>query len=73
MALTPGRRLGPCEILSAFGAGGMAEVYRTTNTKGQVAVKIPPQALGDADRLARVERDVKTPLLNPPRVAERAP
>jgi hypothetical protein len=51
----------------------MAEVYRTTNTKGQVAVKIPPQALGDADRLARVERDVKTPLLNPPRVAERAP
>jgi len=28
MALTPGARLGPCEIVNPLGAGGMGEVYR---------------------------------------------
>src|SRR3990170_23353 len=43
MALAAGTRLGPSEILSPLGAGGIGEVYRATDTKlgREVAVKIP--------------------------------
>ena len=57
MPLTTGTRLGPYEILSALGAGGMGEVYRATDTnlKRQVAIKVLPQAVAaDPERLARV-------------------
>ena len=47
MSLTPGSRLGPYEIVSALGAGGMGEVYRARDTRLErtVAVKILPEAL----------------------------
>src|SRR5215469_11297545 len=42
MALTPGSRLGPYEIQSAIGAGGMGEVYRARDTRLNriVAIKV---------------------------------
>jgi serine/threonine-protein kinase len=53
MALTPGVRLGPYEIQSAIGDGGMAEVWkgRDTTPGRDVALKILPDHLPvDADR-----------------------
>ena len=46
LALTPGVRLGPYEILSALGAGGMGEVYRARDTKlnRDVAIKVLPDS-----------------------------
>ena len=54
MALTPGTRLGPYEIVSALGAGGMGEVYRARDPRldRQVAIKLLPTALA-ADSHAR--------------------
>jgi serine/threonine protein kinase len=63
LALTPGTRLGPYEILSALGAGGMGEVYRAHDTKlnRDVALKILPDAFAsDPDRLARFTREAQT-------------
>jgi serine/threonine protein kinase len=54
MSLTPGTRLGPYEIVSAIGAGGMGEVYRAIDShlKRSVAIKVLPASVaGDADRL----------------------
>jgi serine/threonine-protein kinase len=47
MALSAGSRLGPYEILSAIGAGGMGEVYRARDTRLDrlVAIKVLPQGL----------------------------
>jgi len=49
MALTPGTKLGPYEIQSPLGAGGMGEVYRARDTRldRTVAVKILPSHLSD--------------------------
>jgi serine/threonine-protein kinase len=73
MALSPGTRFGPYEIVDAIGAGGMGEVYRATDTKlgREVAVKTLPSALAaDADRLARFEREAKLlATLNHPNIA----
>ncbi|MGH7682080.1 MAG: serine/threonine-protein kinase, partial [Candidatus Eiseniibacteriota bacterium] len=63
MALSPGTRLGPYEILAALGAGGMGEVYsaRDTRLSRDVAVKVlPPAVAADPDRLARFEREAKS-------------
>ena len=62
MALASGTRLGPYEILSALGAGGMGEVYRARDTKlnRDVALKVlPPAFMADADRVARFEREAR--------------
>jgi Tol biopolymer transport system component len=62
MALSPGSRLGPYEILTPLGAGGMGEVYRARDRKldRDVAVKVLPQFVAaDPDTLARFEREAK--------------
>ncbi len=54
--LSNGTRLGPYEILSAIGAGGMGEVYRARDSRlnRDVAVKVLPHSFADdADRLRR--------------------
>src|SRR6202050_1954095 len=72
MALIPGTKLGPYEIQSGIGAGGMGEVYRAHDTrlKRDVAVKVLPQALSlDADRLRRFEQEaLATAALNHPNI-----
>src|SRR6202795_1321626 len=63
MAILPGRRLGPYEILSAIGAGGMGEVYRARDTRLDriVAIKVLPTHLADRSELCeRFEREAKT-------------
>jgi len=62
VSLASGTRLGPYEILSPLGAGGMGEVYRARDTKldRDVAVKVLPERLAaDTDALARFEREAK--------------
>ena len=62
LALTPGTRLGPYEIQSALGAGGMGEVYKARDTRldRTVAVKVLPADLAaDPDRRARFEREAR--------------
>ncbi len=63
MALTSGTRLGPHEILSAIGAGGMGEVYRARDTRlnRTVAIKVLPPHLADRSELReRFEREART-------------
>src|SRR5438132_6864469 len=73
MSLTSGARLGPYEILSAIGAGGMGEVYRARDTRlnRDVAIKVLPEAFAqDADRLARFKREAQVlASLNHPHIA----
>jgi Tol biopolymer transport system component len=62
MSLAPGSRIGPYEILSPLGAGGMGEVWLTRDTRlgRDVAIKALPEAFAhDRDRLARFEREAR--------------
>ena len=59
MSLATGSRVGPYEILSALGEGGMGEVYRARDSKlnRDVAIKVLlPAVANDPDRLARFSR-----------------
>ena len=62
MPLLTGSRLGPYEILSAIGAGGMGEVYRARDSKlgRDVAIKVLPDAFArDSARMERFRREAK--------------
>jgi serine/threonine protein kinase len=63
MTLSAGTRLGPYELVSPVGAGGMGEVYRAKDTRLErtVAVKVLPARLSSsAESRQRFEREAKT-------------
>jgi Tol biopolymer transport system component len=72
MNLPSGTKLGPYEIVSLLGAGGMGEVYRARDSrlKREVAIKVLPQGLSfDAERLRRFEQEaLATAALNHPNI-----
>ena len=62
MALATGTKLGPYEIQSPLGSGGMGEVYRARDTRleREVAVKVLPASLSsDVSLRQRLEREAK--------------
>src|SRR5262249_42547122 len=72
MPLTPGKKIGPYEIASLLGAGGMGEVYRAKDPRigRDVAIKIIPATYAsDQDRLRRFEQEARAAgVLNHPNV-----
>ena len=62
MPLTTGARIGPYDVLSPIGAGGMGEVYRARDARlgRDVAIKsLPNLALADPERVTRFEREAQ--------------
>jgi eukaryotic-like serine/threonine-protein kinase len=73
MSVAPGTRIGPYDVISMLGAGGMGEVYRARDSRldRSVAIKILPESFRkDPERLARFEREARTlASLNHPNIA----
>src|SRR5260221_4745536 len=62
MAIQPGTKLGPYEIVAPLGAGGMGEVYKARDQRlgRDVAIKVLPPAFSrDAERLRRFEQEAR--------------
>jgi serine/threonine-protein kinase len=74
MAITAGTRLGPYEVLSKLGEGGMGEVYRARDTRlnRDIAIKVLPAPFAvDPERVARFEREAQAlASLNHPNIAQ---
>ena len=74
LALTPGTRLGPYEIVVLLGAGGMGEVYRARDSRldRDVAIKVLPAAVAhDVGRLRRFEHEARAiASLNHPHICQ---
>jgi|SRR5260370_7007 serine/threonine protein kinase len=63
MALSSGTKLGPYEIISPLGAGGMGEVYRSRDARldRTVAIKVLPESLSNnAEHLQRFEQEARS-------------
>src|SRR5215472_13631234 len=63
MTVTAGTKLGPYEIISPLGAGGMGEVYRARDPRleREVAIKVLPAGVAtDPERLKRFEREARS-------------
>src|SRR6266511_3207500 len=72
MTISAGSKVGPYEVLSPLGAGGMGEVWRARDSRlsREVAVKVLPASFSnDPDRLRRFEQEAKAAgLLNHPNI-----
>ena len=73
MALVPGTRIGPYEVVTLLGTGGMGEVYRATDSRlgRDVAIKVLPEAMrATPERGVRFEREARLlASLNHPNIA----
>src|SRR5215470_10132080 len=74
MTITPGSRIGPYEVTSQLGEGGMGVVFRAHDTKllRDVALKVLPEHFADdPDRLSRLHREAQLlASLNHPNIAQ---
>src|SRR5579864_7717493 len=68
MAISPGDKLGPYEILGPLGAGGMGQVWKARDTRLDRIVAIKTSAARFSDRFAREARAVAT--LNHPNICQ---
>src|SRR5438876_1803612 len=62
MSVSAGTRLGPYDVISALGAGGMGEVYRARDARlgRDVAIKVLPDRIAqDPEALGRFEREAR--------------